>query len=308
MSLIGFNRSSAALQISMPRWLCVFAAMTLSVGACGASVATRTLSPNPSAIQNATVTINGQVRSYTVYRPPSLDAKQLVPLVVAIHGYTVDSTEMETSSHFDDQAKQSGFIVVYPQGLNNSWNAGSCCGHNSSDDVGFIRVLIDRLISGGQVDPKRVFVTGMSNGGAMAHRLACELSDRIAAVASVSGALLTDACNPARPISVLEMHGTADSVVPFEGGFTANLGHFPSTISFMTRWATLDGCASSPTVTQSGITQISTWSGCREGTRVVLEAVTGADHSWFGPEDALPGEPNATEVVWDFFNHQPARA
>lgn len=289
-------------------WLCVSAAVTLGASACSGTIATRTPSPSPNAIQNATMTVNGQMRSYTVYRPPSLDAKQLVPLVVAIHGYTVDSTEMETSSHFDDQAKQSGFIVVYPQGLNNSWNAGSCCGGNSGDDVEFIRELIDRLISGSQVDPKRVFVTGMSNGGAMAHRLACELSDRIAAVASVSGALLTDACNPARPISVLEMHGTADSVVPFEGGFTAGLGHFPSTISFMTRWATLDGCASSPTVTQSGITHISTWSGCRGGTRVVLEAVTGADHNWFGPDDPVPGEPNATEVVWDFFSQLPARA
>ena len=289
-------------------WLGVSAAVIFGAGACGGSVATRTPSQSPSAIQNATMTFSGELRSYTVFSPLSLDPKKLVPLVVAIHGYTVDSTEMETSSHFDDQATQGGFIVVYPQGLNNSWNAGSCCGHNSNDDVGFIRELIDRLVSGGHVDPKRVFVTGMSNGGAMAHRLACELSDRIAGVASVSGALVTDACNLSRPISVLEMHGTADSLVPFEGGFTAGLGHFPSTISFMTRWATLDGCASTPTVTQSGITQISTWSGCRAGTLVVLEAVMGADHSWFGPGDPLPGEPNATEVVWDFFNHLPARA
>jgi polyhydroxybutyrate depolymerase len=293
----------------MPKsWLCLFAAVTFGVGGCGGAVANRTPSQSPSAIHNATMTVSGELRSYTVFSPLSQEPKMLIPLVVAIHGYTVDSTEMEASSHFDDLAQQDGFIVVYPQGLNNSWNAGSCCGHNSNDDVGFIRALLDRLVSGGRVDPKRVFVTGMSNGGALAHRLACELSDRIAGVASVSGALLTDACNPARPISVMEMHGTADSLVPFEGGFTAGLGHFPSTISFMTRWATLDGCAITPTVTQSGITQTSTWSGCREGMLVVLEAVAGADHSWFGPGDALPGEPNATQVVWDFFSHLPARA
>ena len=306
---MGINISPVTSRRSIPKpGLDVFAAVIFVASACGGSVATRTPSQSPSPIHNATMTARGELRSYTVFSPLSLDPKELVPLVVAIHGYTVDSTEMETSSHFDDQATQGGFIVVYPQGLNNSWNAGSCCGHNSNDDVGFIRDLIDRLVSGGRVDPNRVFVTGMSNGGAMAHRLACELSDRIAGVASVSGALVTDACNPARPISVLEMHGTADSLVPFDGGFTAGLGHFPSTISFMTRWATLDGCANSPTMTRSGITQISTWSGCREGTLVVLEAVTGADHSWFGPEDALPGEPNATEVVWDFFSHLPPRA
>lgn len=281
----------------MPKWLGLIAALT--VGACGGSVGSPTLSPSPGAIQEATLTFNGQLRSYTVFRPTSLDPKQLVPLVVAMHAYTVDSTWMETTTRFDQQAKHGGFIVVYPQGTNNSWNAGSCCGDNSNDDVGFIRALIDRLVSGGHIDPKRVFVAGMSNGGMMAQRLACELSDRIAAVASVSGALATDACSPARPISVLEMHGTADTVVPFEGS--------TPTISFMTRWATFNGCAGSPTVTQSGITKTSTWSGCREGTVVVLHAVTGGGHAWFGPDDPLPGEPNATEVVWNFFSHLPAR-
>jgi polyhydroxybutyrate depolymerase len=284
--------------------LCLFAVVTFGVGACRGSVATPTPSPSPSAVQNATLTFNGLLRSYTVFRSLSMNPKQLVPLVVAIHGYTVDSTEMETSSHFDDLAQQDGFIVVYPQGLSNSWNAGSCCGHNSNDDVGFIRALIDRLVSGGHVDRTRVFVTGMSNGGAMAQRLACDLADRIAAVASVSGSLLTASCNPSRAISVMEMHGTADSLVPYKGGSTPGLGYFPPTMSIMQRWANVDDCPATPAVGQSGIATTYSWTGCRDGTSVVLEAIAGEDHIWFAPEN-MPGEPDATEVTWNFFSHAP---
>jgi len=135
------------------------------------------------------MTVDGLVRSYTLVRPLVPHPGQLVPLVVAIHGYTVDSTWMEKTTQFDELAKSARFIVVYPQGLNNSWNAGSCCGDNHNADVAFIRELLDRLVADDQVNPNRVLVTGMSNGGMMAHRLACDLSDRILAIASVSGAL-----------------------------------------------------------------------------------------------------------------------
>lgn len=221
-----------------------------------------------------------------------------------MHGWGGNPTEFEATSGFDDQAKQGAFVVVYPEGLYSSWNAGSCCADNNNDDVAFIRQLIDRLVSGGHVDPKRVFVTGMSNGGMMAHRLACELSDRVAAVASISGALAIDACHPTRPISILEMHGTGDTVVAFEGGYLAG-ALLPPTTSVMTQWAARDGCASSPTVTQSGITKRTAWSGCREGAVVVLDAVAGADHFWFAPAND-PAQPNATAVVWDFFSRAPA--
>jgi polyhydroxybutyrate depolymerase len=302
---MGFNLSPVAYRISIPKsWLGVFAAVIFGAGACGGSVATRTPTQSPSAIQNATMTVSGELRSYTVFSPLSLDPKKLVPLVVAIHGYTVDSTEMETSSHFDDQATRGGFIVVYPQGLNNSWNAGSCCGRNSNDDVGFIRDLIDRLIKSGHIDRTQVFATGMSNGGAMAQRLACDLADRVTAVASVSGSLLTVSCNPSRAISVMEMHGTADSLVPYKGGSTPGLGYFPPTMSIMQRWANVDGCAATPAVGQSGIATTYSWSGCRDGTSVVLEAIAGEDHTWFAPEN-MPGEPDATQVTWNFLSHAP---
>ena len=105
-----------------------------------------TPSSGPSEIQQGTLTIGGQARLYTTFRPSSLSAAKPAPLVIALHGYTQDSTGMETSTHFDDQASSAGFVVVYPQGIDDSWNAGTCCGTAQSqkiDDVGFIRQLID---------------------------------------------------------------------------------------------------------------------------------------------------------------------
>jgi polyhydroxybutyrate depolymerase len=285
------------------RYRASLAALAFVFVGCGGQAAETPAQSSPIPTQVGHLTVGGLDRAYVVFRPLSLDPKQPAPLVIALHGYTVDTTWMETNTHFDDLAKKDGFVVVYPQGINNSWNAGSCCGHNHSDDDAFIKAVIDQFVAAGHVDSKRVYVTGMSNGGAMAQRLACDLADRITAVASVSGSLLVDSCNPSRAISVLEMHGTADSLVPYEGGTTAGLGSFPPTMSVMKRWATLDGCPA-PMTTQSGITTTYAWAGCRDGSSVVLDAIAGEDHTWFAPAN-LTGEPDATQVTWDFFSHAP---
>jgi polyhydroxybutyrate depolymerase len=294
-----------AVANSIMKAICIGLAACAGLYGCGATSPSAKSSPSPSAhaIQVGNLTVAGLQRAYVVFRPRSLGSGQQAPLVIALHGYTVDSTWMETNTHFDDLAIRVGFVVVYPQGINNSWNAGTCCGHNHNDDEAFIKAVIDRLVGGGNIDARRVFVTGMSNGGAMAQRLACDLADRISAVASVSGSLLVDSCNPSRPISVMEMHGTADSLVPYEGGTTAGLGSFPPTMAIMKRWASIDGCPA-PTSTQSAITTTYTWASCREGSSVVLEAIAGEDHTWFSPAN-MSGEPDATQVAWDFFSHAP---
>jgi len=250
------------------------------------------------------MTVGGVQRAYVIVRPAAVDPAHLAPLVVALHGYTLNSAWMESSTGFDQVAGRAGFVVVYPQGIKNSWNAGGCCGHNTGDDVGFISDLIDRLIGYGGVDRRRVFLTGMSNGAAMAQRVACELADRVTAVASVSGSLLVEPCVPSRPISVLEIHGTNDSVIPFLGGFKSGLGEFPSTMSVMETWERADGCADSPAVIRSGITTMSTWAGCRGGAVVALDAISGGNHVWFGPKYGRD-EPDATQAAWDFFNRVP---
>jgi polyhydroxybutyrate depolymerase len=248
--------------------------------------------------------VAGVRRSYVVVRPASVDSTHPIPLVIALHGYTLNATWMESNTGFDQEAARAGFVVVYAQGIKNSWNAGTCCGHNTGDDVAFIRMLIDRLVGDDDVDARRVFVTGMSNGAAMAQRVACELADQVTAVASVSGSLLVDSCLPSRPISLLEIHGTDDSVIPFSGGFTAGLGEFPSTMSVMETWERVDGCSDSPVATRSGITAISSWGGCSGGAVVALDAISGGKHVWFGPSYAR-GEPDATQICWDFFSRVP---
>lgn len=312
-------RARGILDLTRPealrnRWLSFVLASMLT--ACGGSVATSapsaspaaTPSPSPTAIQQSIVTADGQTRTYLLFRPSSLDLTQPAPLVLALHAWETDAGWMETTTHFDDQATKSGFVVVYPDGFDQSWNAGSCCGDAQAQKVGdiaFIRQLIDRLVSDGHIDPKRVFVTGFAAGAMMAHRLACELSGQIAAIASVAGALVSNTCKPTRPISVLEVHGTQDGVVPYAGGYSAHFSiSFPSTLSVMKHWASLDGCAASPTAAQSGNSTTSTWGGCRQGATVVLDAVPDV-FLWFGCDGCNPDDPNATAVVWDFFSHAP---
>ena len=289
-----------------PAGLSLVFALSFALAACGGSAATPAASRIPSAVQHGSLMVDGQQRTYFVFRPPSLDPKQQSPLVLVLHGYTVDAAWMEATTNFDDQAKKGGFMAAYPEGIGRSWNAGSCCGDAQSqklDDVAFIKQLIDRLASDGSIDRKRVFVAGLSNGAIMAYRLACDLSDRIAGIASVAGSMGITECHPAQPVSVLEMHGTKDSIVLYDGGKTG-LGTFPSANEVIKGWVTADGCAGNPILSQSGITKTSVWNGCRAGTIVRLDTVAGGHHTWFGSTfDPVPGEPNANAVIWDFFSH-----
>jgi polyhydroxybutyrate depolymerase len=299
-------------------FVCVY--LSICVASCGGSAATPKAIPSSSAIRHASLTIDGQKRTYRLYVPPSLDPKQAAPIVVALTGFPGTGDEIAKISHLDDQATTLGFIVVYPDPLpdsqadpsnplEGSWNAGTCCGDASAkgvDDVTFINRLLDRLTTDFLIDTKRIFVAGLSNGGMMAYRLACQLSDRVAAVASVAGALVIDDCHPTRSVSILEMHGTDDSIVPYAGNPTYNV---PPTASVIQRWVALDGCTGKPTQTASGITKTSIWIHCRTGTVIRFDTVTGGHHTWFGSDlDPVPGEPNATSVVWDFFKNLAPRA
>jgi polyhydroxybutyrate depolymerase len=281
--------------------------LSLEIVACGSSAATPQAKPSPSAVQNGSLTIAGVKRTYRLYIPPSLDPKQLAPLVVHLHGCVSGANgDVEASvTHFDDEATTGGFVVVYPDGLNDCWNAGSCC--TNADDVTFISRLLDRLINYLPIDQSRVFATGPSGGGFMSYRLACELSTRITAIASVSGAMVFDNCHPARPVSILEMHGTDDSNVPYDGGGAPR--PTPSVAAVIQSWTALDGCVGNPIQSQTGITKTSMWKECKGGTTVRLDTVVGGHHTWFGSTfDPVPGEPDANQVVWSFFSSLPPRA
>jgi polyhydroxybutyrate depolymerase len=173
---------------------------------------------------------------------------------------------------------------------------------HGSLDVVFINHLIDRLESEYSIDKSRVYLIGISAGGFMAYRLACDLANRFAAVASVAGSMWWDDCRPARPIPILEQHGTNDANVPYDGG--ASTYHSRQVLpvtTVMQRWVAYDGCTGAPVTSRAGITNTSLWNRCGGGSVVRLDTVVGGNHTWFGSTfDPVPGEPNSNTEVWDF--------
>jgi polyhydroxybutyrate depolymerase len=162
-------------------------------------------------------------RSYLVHVPPKYDAKKPTPVVLVLHGAGTNGAITVFFCGMNKKADEAGFIAVYPNGtglagLMLTWNAGRFQGkEGKADDVAFIAKLLDDLATVVNVDPKRVYATGISNGGMMCYRLAAELSDRIAAIAPVAGTMAIDKYNPKRPVPVMHFHGTADKMVPFAG-------------------------------------------------------------------------------------------
>ena len=294
----------------MRKLVLVAASLVVVCAACGGSNPAASTSPmakstsSPATATEASMTFQGIKRGYLLWRPAALTLSKPVPLVIAMHGCTSEAGEMEYMSNFDQVATEDRFVVVYPEGLGRSWNAGWCCGHNTNDDVGFISALIDKVAPEQNIDRTRILATGMSNGAMLSQRLGCELAAKITAVVSVSGSLLLDTCHPSRPISVMEFHGDADDLVPLNGGFTAGIGTFRPTMSVVQQWTATDGCPAKPAAADDATSTTYTWSPCEAGTKVVLEVVKGGAHSWFGPQDT-PGEPDASRLAWRFLMDAP---
>ena len=248
------------------------------------------------------LTINGVERSYLLHIPPGLDSTRSAPLLLAFHGAGDDPAEMQLLTGFNEIADQSGFIVVYPAGIGQSWNAGGkCCGEalkENIDDVAFVRQLLSDLETVVRVDPKRLYATGFSNGGAFADRLACEMSDIFAAVASVAGILSYSPCQPQQPVSVMHVHGMADFILPYGGGGGFEIRPVEE---IMSSWAELDGCVDSPAVDNSikTIKHIA-YSSCQAGTTVELYALEGTGHAW-PSKDVW----DTSQKIWDFFAAHP---
>jgi polyhydroxybutyrate depolymerase len=306
------------------RLIAVFLLASVACGATAANPSAKVTSapvstPSTGTIEHASFTVNGTLRLYRVYVPKSLDPNQPSPLVVLLHACDLmrgSGDEVAADTHFDDEARAGHFVAVYPDGQIGDysvlgrmrcWNAGNCCIENVTtpvaDDVAFVSQVLDRVTADHSIDKARIFIVGVSAGGFMVYRLACELSSRIAGMASIAGTMLVDSCHPARPVSILEMHGTDDSNVPYDGGVVFNGASSPSVVAVMQRWATLDGCAGNGTQSQSGITKTTTWKNCNGGTVVRLDSVVGGHHTWFGSTfDPVPGEPNANATIWSFFS------
>jgi polyhydroxybutyrate depolymerase len=258
-----------------------------------------------------TLTSGGQSRAFNVHVPASYDPSRASPVVLNFHGYSSNAAEEDLLAQMSVKSDKEGFVAVHPKGLSNSWNAGACCGNSaqtSVDDVGFVRDLLDRLEQKICVDTHRVFATGMSNGGFLSHRLGCEMSSRIAAIAPVAGVLAVAACSPTRAMPVMEFHGTADTLVPYNGN--ASQG-FPDVASTFAAWAKRDACIGQPTESyRNADAHCSTYATCAGGATVTLCTIDGGGHTWPGgtPVPSLGyTTPNlsATDAMWDFFTKHP---
>ncbi|MEK8052246.1 PHB depolymerase family esterase [Ideonella sp. DXS22W] len=273
----------------------------------------------------------GQTRLYRVHVPAGLTPGQPVPLVIALHGGggNMDVQANDRFYGWISQAERSGFIVVFPNGFSRlpggqlaTWNAGGCCGaarDQGSDDVGFIRALVAQLKGRYAIDGQRIFATGMSNGGMMAYRLACEMADTVRAVAAVAGTDNTRKCTPSRPVAVLHIHARDDDHVPFDGGLgprSLTRAEHPhaSVPDTLARWRSRDACPDTPprTVLDTPGARCELSGPCRDASVVQACITERGGHSWPGgtqprghaePSTAL----DATPLIWNFFASLPAR-
>ncbi len=270
------------------------------------------------------LTAGGRERTYLLHLPPTYDGKKILPLVIVLHGGGGNAPGAVRMSGFSEKADKEGFVVVYPNGSGRlkdrllTWNSGNCCGHaldKDVDDVGFIRMLIDELEKTRAIDPKRVYVTGMSNGGMMTYRLGCELSDKIAAIAPVSGALNVENCEPVGAVSAIIFHGTADEHVLYNGGEPLKKvdthSRVDKSVSYAVKfWVTHDGCSETPQREERGSIRTEIYSGGKDEAEVVLYTIKSGGHAWPGGQSYLLGdtptrEISATDLMWEFFVRHP---
>ncbi|MFI0354589.1 alpha/beta hydrolase family esterase [Actinomadura sp. 9N407] len=249
----------------------------------------------------------GWAREYLLHVPPGRTKAR--PLVVALHGGLNDMHYIREQTGLDEVSDKNGFLVAYPNGFMRTWNAGGCCWFARMagiDDVGFLDALIDKLVRDGLADPRRIYLTGFSNGGGMAYRYACERAGRVAAIGVVSGSLATE-CEPRDAVSVMAFHGTADFSVPFGGGGNLdwnNENPFPSVISVMNFWRDLYRLSPLRRITlDTAKTTCRTTGRGPSGTEVEFCTIFDGGHEWpRGADVGVDPEVEASPMLWRFFN------
>lgn len=273
--------------------------------------------PGPVYRYEGSMDIGGWKRSYLLNLPPDFYEEDNLPLVVALHGTGGNALQCERDYGLTAKANATNYVIVYPEGVSRpgplgirTWNAGRCCDYavaNGVDDVEFISELIDQMILEFKVDPQRVYITGMSNGGMLAYRLACELSEKISAVAPVSGSMVASNCAPSNPVPILHIHSELDDIVPYFGGEGLGGYHFPAMDSVLQVWGALNRCDVSPLVGENYPDYSYQKWACENGLHIEHYLTKDGGHSWPGGLIARPGADapsnaiDATELIWEFF-------
>ena len=254
------------------------------------------------------------LRTYRIYIPAIYNSTVAVPLVLNLHGYSSNNTQQEAYGEFRPIADTANFIIVHPNGTldpsnQRFWNAFDVM--SPIDDVGFLSALIDTVSANYTIDPNRIYSTGMSNGGFMSYELACQLNNRIAAVASVTGGMVSShmsTCSPIHPTPIMQIHGTADATVSYSGD--AYIEPVDSLVKF---WVEFNNCNPNPVMTN--VPNVNTSDGCTAehyvysggnlGATVELFKVIGGGHSWPGAIiniNVTNMDFNASVEIWRFFS------
>jgi polyhydroxybutyrate depolymerase len=259
------------------------------------------------------LTSHGFDREYLVYTPRTYTGRTKVPVVLEFHGYGSNAQQQLLYGSFAPQSERDGFLIVAPQGQGQPRHftlLGALTGAGEQDDVAFVSDVIDEVIKTRCVDRARVYSTGMSNGGALTAVLACRLSDRIAAFASVAAVVWGPQCEAARTVPIIAFHGKADPVVPFDGGRVNCCGNptIPAAADTMANWARHDGCAADPVEELvKGAVTVRKWPQCKPGGVVELYVVGDGGHTWPGARlggsllGGVSKDVDASAVIWDFF-------
>jgi len=284
----------------------------------------------PPGLHTRELQSGGRTRSALVYVPKKAASKPR-PVVLCFHGGASNARQQMLYCGLNAKADKEGFLVVYPSGTGVlpkvlTWNSGNCCGYSMRrkvDDVAFVDALLTDLAKATKVDEKRIFATGISNGGMMCYELASKLSHRIAAIAPVAGPMGTENCSPKRPVSIIHFHGTKDEFAAFDGGpgKKSKTGtDFFSVKHTMERWSKANGCRSAPAVSQmpdkadDGMTVTrKLWSGGKAGAEVVLYQINEGGHTWPGRSTRLKllgpatRDISANDLMWEFFQKHARR-
>ena len=266
---------------------------------------------------NGSLVSSGQKREYLLHVPPKYDRARPTALVISMHGAALWPAAQMKTTQWNKVADEQGFIVVYPSGTGFP-RIFPMEGDALTVDVRFISDLIDTLEAGYNIDRSRIYADGFSNGGGMAFALSCTLSDRIAAVGIVAGAQLLpwSWCTDSRPVPMIAFHGTADPIVPYEGGTTSKSPTrmpFPSVRKWTASWAARNRCGAEAVESAvAGHVSRLEYTKCAGGATVVLYTVGGGGHSWPGGRPIAEWwvgptshEIDATGVMWAFFREHP---
>lgn len=257
-----------------------------------------------------TITHQGRPRTYVLHTPKSYQSDRPLPIMIALHGYGSQGKDLAASSGLNDLADQQGFLVVYPDGLDRRWNLSQSL-FSQVDDVGFVSTLIDRLTQIRAVDSRRIYAMGVSNGGFLVQRLACEPSSRIAAFASVVATLpesLQTSCKSSRPVSMLMMNGTADRKVPWQGGrmLYGSILSVPDSIEF---WQQRNQCNTKSVVKRvvNDRVDLDRYPNCQAGSEVELVTLKGVGHLFPRGGSGQNSLINGSEEIWTFFQRHPLK-